>query len=63
MRSGTHKGPTPPHTTPCHYILGDRPTTRRRRGGHTSGVVGQARCSGTGMGGWADGPLWVPGAR
>src|SRR6266849_10060894 len=50
-RPGTHKGPPPPHTTPCHYILGDRPTTRKRRGGPTLGVVGQARCSGTG-GGW-----------
>ena len=48
--------PQGPHTTPHRPVplhFGDRPTTRGRCGGHTSGVLGQSRCSGTGLGwGW-----------
>ncbi len=55
VRPGTHKGPTPPHTAPCHYISGDHPTTRRRRGGHVSGVGARRNVVARGGvgGGWA----------
>src|SRR5712692_5038038 len=58
---GTHKGPSTPNLTPCHYISGERPATRRRRDGRESGVGSSVKCSGTGWRGGAVGPLWVPG--
>ncbi len=45
-------------TAPCHYIWDDHPAPRRQRGGPTLGVVGQATCSGTGLGTLSGGQVW-----
>jgi hypothetical protein len=42
--------PTSPNRPVPLHVGGRHPTTRQRRGGHTSGVVGQGICSGTGRG-------------
>ncbi len=54
---GTHKGPSTPSLTPCHYISGDRPATIRWRDGHESGAGSSVKCSGMGWRGGAVGPL------
>ncbi len=54
---GTHKGPSTPNLTPCHYISGERPATRRRRDGRESGAGSSVKCSSTGWRGRAVGPL------
>jgi hypothetical protein len=39
VRPGTRKGPSTPNPTPCHYISGNRPATRRRPDGRGSRSV------------------------
>jgi len=58
VEPGTHKGPTSPNLTPCHY-MSNLPAPSH---GHRAGIWGGGlpKCSGTGMWGCVAGPLWVP---